>query len=496
MKQPRALFILLLATLFKQALAQPYPEDYHELQEPIPFAAMEERVAEWERHAHITVESIGRSALGRQLYQVKVSHGGSADWKVMLIGLQHGDEPAGKDALIYLIDDLARNPAKLPRDAEIYIIPMLNPDGDVLGQRRNANNFDLNRDHQILSQPETRALHRAFRQIKPHVVVDCHEFRRDSQDYLERGWTEWPIIMMDAGNHPNLPDSLYDLGVAWVERMTPHLSAAGHPYQRYVVGDAPPHGELRYSTTDVDDARNGLGQYGVLSFIIESGIYRKSENPRADLGQRIDAYLILLHQLIDPPLRHREEALRVINEVQRTPLPASIATNHFWGSVGLQTKHYPVVDQETNETIFIPTTQFMEERIVKQTTTIPDGYIIMGDDKTLDIYADLLTAHGLNFDRASYSKDYLLEACILDRIESDYDEQYNRYEERQIVSVQRATSTRIAKGSLFVPLEAETALRTVLLLEPSQLFGLYQHARFKDLTQEGAPLPVYRWHTE
>ncbi len=50
----------------------------------------------------------------------------------------------------------------------------MNPDGAKLYTRLNANNVDLNRDAQDLSQPESKVLHAVFKSFKPDYCFNLH----------------------------------------------------------------------------------------------------------------------------------------------------------------------------------------------------------------------------------------------------------------------------------------------------------------------------------
>ena len=51
-----------------------------------------------------------------------------------------------------------------------------NPDGRVMGTRRNANDIDINRDFITQSQPETRATVGVITEWNPMVFLDLHGF--------------------------------------------------------------------------------------------------------------------------------------------------------------------------------------------------------------------------------------------------------------------------------------------------------------------------------
>lgn len=64
----------------------------------------------------------------------------------------HGDEPAGPLAALRLIQE-----NHWPENAEIFLLPCLNPIGFTRNQRENADGKDLNRDYRHLETAEVRA---------------------------------------------------------------------------------------------------------------------------------------------------------------------------------------------------------------------------------------------------------------------------------------------------------------------------------------------------
>lgn len=97
---------------------------------------------------------------------------------VMFVGQQHGDEPAGAEAMLVLAQQLASGPLQnLLRQVNVLILPRANPDGALRAQRQSANGIDINRDHLLLRTPEAQAQARLLRDYRPMVVVDAHEYR-------------------------------------------------------------------------------------------------------------------------------------------------------------------------------------------------------------------------------------------------------------------------------------------------------------------------------
>ena len=56
------------------------------------------------------------------------------------------------------------------------ILPTQNPDGREIGQRRNLNGFDMNRDWFARTQPETDGKLDVIREYPPTLFIDAHEF--------------------------------------------------------------------------------------------------------------------------------------------------------------------------------------------------------------------------------------------------------------------------------------------------------------------------------
>ena len=61
--------------------------------------------------------------------------------------------------------------------ASLAIIVDANPDGAVAMTRTNPCGTDLNRDHLLVSEPETLALHSFVHRWQPDLVVDVHTYR-------------------------------------------------------------------------------------------------------------------------------------------------------------------------------------------------------------------------------------------------------------------------------------------------------------------------------
>ncbi len=106
------------------------------------------------------VSLAGRSVQERDIYAVRWGQG---PIKILLWSQMHGDEPTATMALLDLWKAL-QEAQHLPeaknwsQKVSLYFLPLLNPDGAIAYQRRNALGIDLNRDALRLTSPESRIL--------------------------------------------------------------------------------------------------------------------------------------------------------------------------------------------------------------------------------------------------------------------------------------------------------------------------------------------------
>ncbi|MBF0449713.1 MAG: succinylglutamate desuccinylase/aspartoacylase family protein [Candidatus Magnetomorum sp.] len=99
--------------------------------------------------------SIGKSYEGRDLWFMKISDNVTEEEdepEVKYISSMHGDEPVGMELCLNFIDYLTNNygtdsnVTALVNDIELWIMPLMNPDGYVHQRRYSMENIDLNRD--------------------------------------------------------------------------------------------------------------------------------------------------------------------------------------------------------------------------------------------------------------------------------------------------------------------------------------------------------------
>ena len=128
------------------------------------------------RSEGIKVGEAGRSVAGREIFQMEF---GGGPLKVFMWSQMHGDEPTATSALIDLFHYLQQNRkagwvAALEKKITLRAVPMLNPDGAELFQRRNLQFIDINRDARSLVTPEGRLLKRLRDEWRPAIGFNLH----------------------------------------------------------------------------------------------------------------------------------------------------------------------------------------------------------------------------------------------------------------------------------------------------------------------------------
>jgi len=121
------------------------------------------------------VRIIGNSVLGEPIHVIKI---GKGNCRILMWSQMHGNESTTTKAVFDLCNVFADNNSteiqNIIKNCTIAIIPMLNPDGAAAYTRFNANEMDLNRDAQNLSQPESRVLNSFFKNFKPDFCFNLH----------------------------------------------------------------------------------------------------------------------------------------------------------------------------------------------------------------------------------------------------------------------------------------------------------------------------------
>jgi protein MpaA len=191
---------------------------------------------------------LGRSVEGRPI--VAVERGTPGGTVVLVIGVIHGDEPAGAA----IVEQLATRP--VPPGVDLWLVPSANPDGQAAGTRTNAHQVDLNRNfpHRWsplgqpgdpeyagtgpASEPETQAIVNLVNLIRPDLAVWYHQdLNRIAPSTGRAGkvrrryaeLTGLPLLPVTGGTYTGTASTweqrLVPKGVSFIVELGPALSA-------------------------------------------------------------------------------------------------------------------------------------------------------------------------------------------------------------------------------------------------------------------------------
>ena len=119
-------------------------------------------------------KNIGSSVNNENIYSITL---GSGSKKILMWSQMHGNESTTTKAAFDMLNVLLASGTvskSILESCTLKIIPILNPDGAKAYTRFNANNIDLNRDAQELSQPESKVLREVFDSFKPDYCFNLH----------------------------------------------------------------------------------------------------------------------------------------------------------------------------------------------------------------------------------------------------------------------------------------------------------------------------------
>lgn len=128
------------------------------------------------RKRGLAIQQVGFSNASREIYQIEW---GKGPIRVFMWSQMHGDEPTATSSLVDMFAFLEANKKdptvrKIAETMTIRALPMLNPDGAEMYQRRNLQGIDINRDAIDLKTPEARLLKRLRDEWMPAIGFNLH----------------------------------------------------------------------------------------------------------------------------------------------------------------------------------------------------------------------------------------------------------------------------------------------------------------------------------
>jgi hypothetical protein len=444
--------------------------------------------------ALISTEIIGNSAEGRSLFVMKFSSGefgkDPSKIRILIFAQQHGNEQSGKEGALLLAKVLAQPEYRYLFDrVDLAIVPQMNPDGSEANKRRNGNDADLNRNHLILTQPETQALHKLFDQYLFEVTMDVHEYWPFGDTWKDYGYRNNSDILIGTTTNTNVSEKIRKLSnndyLPFIKKFLDKRHVSNFIYS---PGGPPEIDYIRHSTFDINDGRQSLGIQNSFSFIQEG--MNGFDDFRDNITHRAFSQMSGMLGLIEYSYQNKKEIKKLVENERE-----SLVNSKGGEKISIQSVHIsngkilslPVYSYYTGNDSVINVKDYRPVVSSLSDVIKPSGYLISMKDTVL---TEWLERQALITEPYAPSQTNIIEQYFINKVDSiDF--------EGDIVSDPRTTESVISPFSisgdyLFVTVSQLKGNLLVIALEPKSMLGLVTYPQFSFLLKKGENFPVLR----
>ena len=461
------------------------------------------------RSRQLVVGSLGKSQQGRDIPYVVATAEGVASFAdiralgrpvVWLIGLQHGNEPAGGEAALALAAELSGGPgAQVLDQVNVLIVPRANPDGAYHFVRGLKNGGDVNRDHLLLGTPEGQTLGRVFVQYQPDILLDCHEFGVKLRWFEKFQSLQKYDALIQYATVSNLPRALTDASEQMFRQ--PLLRAfdqAGLTHSWYYTTSYDM-SDRRVSMGGVvpDTGRNIAGLRNAVSFLLET---RGVGIGRAHYKRRVYTHLTAIHSILASTARNADALLALVRQARKDVANAAGTGEIIVSSVASTTRHtLDLIDPQTGTDRHVEVDWRSALEIqTRLKRSRPGGYLLPASEGRA---ARRLRDLGVTVLQLAEDASLDVERYRITRAEESKKDDVRRNEEEgstgvvQIATATEAATVAAHRGDFYVPLDQPLANVIAAALEP-ETQSSYAANRLLNLPKadvgQAAFLPLYR----
>jgi hypothetical protein len=425
---------------------------------------------------------------------------------IYLQGNIHAGEVEGKESLLMLLRDVAQGRHSQLLDSLVLLVaPIYNADGNErvtltnrpaqhgpvggMGQRPNAQGYDLNRDHMKLDSPEARSLVQMMTAYDPHVAVDLHTTNGTRHAYH---------LTYSPPLHPNTHTSITSLlRGEWLPGMTETIRRK-HGWEYYYYGNLQGQGAARGWYTFDHRPRfnnNYVGLRNRIAILSEAYSYATFEERILATSRFIDEILAYAHDNASrirdvvveaqaAPVIGQRLALRA--DFERASRPADILLgdvveerNPYSGAVMLRRTDARRVERMPEFGTFGAT----------ETDIAPAAYVLLEPPPAV---LTNLEAHGIRVTRLSVGRTARVQAFRVDST-SVAAREFQGHRERTVFGSWEAETMRdLPAGAAVVSMDQPLARLIFTLLEPRSDDGLVNWNYFDRLIDGDGRIPIVR----
>jgi hypothetical protein len=424
---------------------------------------------------------------------------------VYLQGNIHAGEVEGKESLLILLREIAQGRHHQLLDSLVLLIaPIYNADGNErvaltnrpaqhgpvggMGQRPNAQGYDLNRDHMKLDSPEARSLAQMLARYDPHVSVDLHTTNGTRHAYH---------LTYSPPLHPNTDSAVISLlRDEWLPHMTRSIREK-HGWDYYYYGNLQGQGEARGWYTFDHRPRfnnNYIGLRNRIAILSEAYAYATFED-------RIAATSRFVREILDYAYANGSRIRRTVAEAAATPLIGerlALRATYERSTQLVEILLGDVVEERnpySGATMLRRTDTRRPEGMYEygtftasETEVVPAAYILL--DPGAPVLANL-DAHGVEWRRLGTARELTAETFRVDS-STVADREFQGHRERAVHGAWTATTVSASADAVVVPMEQPLARLIFTLLEPRSDDGLVNWNYFDRSIEAGIGVPIVR----
>ncbi len=478
-------------TIYSQSLKTPLEKnDYNKL---TSYEDLSSFVTKLNSYLMLNTKIIGTSVEGRNLYVVKVSNGefgsDTSKIKVLIFAQQHGDEQSGKEGSLLVLKEIASGNLNYLFDRiDLLIVPQMNPDGSEKDTRRNSNHADLNRNHLILTQPETIALHKLFDQFLPEASMDVHEYSPYSEEWEKFGYLKNFDEQIGTVTNLNVSERIKKISIEkYLPFIEDYLKVRKFTYHNYILGGPPDVELIRYSTYDVNDGRQSFGAMNSFSFIQEG---KSGKNSLDNIKKRAEGQAEGMKGFLEFIYLNKDEIKSLVSEERNKLINGKVNDK-----VAVQMDHVrngeklnlSLLSMKSNSDTIITVNDFRP--VVKSLYDVerPEGYLIL---KSLPELYDWAMRQNLIVNSFTNSPDKKIEEYFISEIDSinfEGDTVVN-----PVIELKEFQNKINEHDYYFIPANQLKSNLIIIALEPKSMLGLVTYKDFEHLLKPGEYFPVLR----
>jgi hypothetical protein len=427
--------------------------------------------------------------------------------RVYVQGNIHAGEVCGKEALQMLLRSLANGEHGEWLDSLVLLIaPIYNADGNErvrltnrgrqngpvggMGQRPNAQGYDLNRDHMKIDSPEAHSLLRLMNEYDPHVIVDLHTTDGTTHAYY---LTYAP---------PLNPDTDPEIDGFLRKELLPAITRSvkeKHGWDFYYYGNLPWRGSSQERGWYTFDHRprfnnNYVGLRNRIGILGEAYAYASFED-------RVKASLWFVEEIVEYVHSNASVVRRLIAEADAVDLSEA--------ELGLRAtmvrSEEPVeillgqVEEVKNPYSGATILRRLDARIPEsmhefgtfrftETERVPTAYLVPGD---LEEVLNKLTEHGVEWSYVEESHTAQVERFAIDSSVAA-EREFQGHKERTLFGHYEAVEITVPAGTAVVPIGQPLGRLVFYLLEPRSDDGLVEWNVLDDAIAGSEYYPITR----